>query len=65
MLAVQGVNKEIVEVSTHTGTHCDAPFHFFADGTTIDQVPLESYVGPGVIVDLRNKGLAPQSRSPT
>ncbi len=57
MLAVQGVNKEIVEVSTHTGTHCDAPFHFFADGTTIDQVPLESYVGPGVIVDLRNKRL--------
>lgn len=55
MLAVQGVNKEIVEISTHTGTHCDAPFHFFDDGTTIDQIPLETYVGPATILDLREK----------
>ena len=55
MLAVQGVNKEIVEMSTHTGTHCDAPFHFFADGKPIDEVPLETYVGPAVIIDLRAK----------
>ncbi|MGC2242920.1 MAG: cyclase family protein, partial [Candidatus Aquilonibacter sp.] len=38
MLAVQGVNKEIVEISTHTGTHCDAPYHFFEDGKTIDEM---------------------------
>jgi kynurenine formamidase len=46
MLAVQGVNKEIVRMSTHTGTHCDAPYHFFEDGMTIDQVPLATYVAP-------------------
>lgn len=57
MLAVQGVNKEIVEMSTHTGTHCDAPFHFFEDGATIDEVSLETYVGPATIVDLRHKPL--------
>jgi arylformamidase len=55
MRAVQGVNKEIVEMSTHTGTHCDAPYHFFDDGKTIDQIPLETYVGPAVIFDLRAK----------
>jgi arylformamidase len=55
MLAVQGVNKEIVELSTHTGTHCDAPYHFFEDGKTIDDVPLETYVGPSVIFDVRGK----------
>ncbi len=55
MLAVQGVNKEIVEISTHTGTHCDAPYHFFEDGRTIDEVPLETYIGPATILDLRNK----------
>ncbi|MEO7039325.1 MAG: cyclase family protein [Candidatus Elarobacter sp.] len=55
MQAVQGVNKEIVEISTHTGTHCDAPYHFFDDGITIDQVPLATYVGPAAIVDLRGK----------
>lgn len=55
MLAVQGVNKEIVEISTHTGTHVDAPFHFFEGGRTIDEVPLETYVGPAVVLDLRAK----------
>jgi kynurenine formamidase len=55
MLAVQGVNKEIVELSTHTGTHCDAPYHFFEDGATIERVPLETYVGPATILDLRGK----------
>ena len=53
--AVQGVNKEIVELSTHSGTHCDVPRHFFNDGAAIDEVPLETYVGPATIVDLRGK----------
>jgi len=55
MLAIQGVNKEIVELSTHTGTHCDAPYHFFEDGQTIDQVPLNTFVGPALLFDLRHK----------
>jgi len=55
MLAVQGVNKEVVEMSTHSGTHCDAPYHFFEDGETIDRIPLESYIGPATILDLRGK----------
>jgi len=59
MLAVQGVNKEIVELSTHTGTHCDAPYHFFDKGATIDQVPLETYIGRATILDLR--GMQPGS----
>lgn len=42
-------------MSTHTGTHCDAPFHFFDDGKTIDEIPLETYVGPATILDLREK----------
>lgn len=55
MLAVNGVNKEIVEMSTHSGTHCDAPYHFFADGATIDEIPLETYVAPAAILDFRHK----------
>ncbi len=55
MQPVQGVNKEIVEISTHTGTHCDAPYHFFEDGRTIDKIPLDTYVGAATILDLRFK----------
>ena len=54
-IAVQGVNKEVVEMSTHTGTHLDAPLHFFEDGTAVDEVPLERYVGRAFVFDLRFK----------
>ena len=52
---VEQVNKEIVEISTHTGTHIDAPFHFFDDGLTIDRVPLERYIGYAYPIDVRGK----------
>ncbi len=29
----------------HNGTHVDAPFHFYADGKTIERIPLEKMVG--------------------
>jgi len=40
------VNVSKVSFSTHTGAHVDAPFHFDPDGATIDQVALDTYVGP-------------------
>jgi kynurenine formamidase len=32
----------------------DAPFHFFEDGITIDQVPLDVCVGQALMIDVRN-----------
>ena len=29
----------------HNGTHIDAPFHFFNEGKTVDEIALESFVG--------------------
>jgi kynurenine formamidase len=55
LAAVQGVNKEIVQMSTHTGTHCDAPLHFFDGATSIDRVPLEQFIGWAVAIDVRGK----------
>jgi arylformamidase len=43
-----------VHVGSHSGTHMDAPAHI-SRGTTIDQIPLERLVGPGVVVDVRGK----------
>lgn len=39
-------------LSTHFGTHLDAPLHAIADGKPLDQVPLESFAGPCRVVDL-------------
>ena len=40
----------------HTGTHMDAPAHFYNGVPTIDKVPLEQCVGPAVLVDVRPIG---------
>lgn len=50
-----GVNAQYIQTSNHIGTHLDAPRHFITNGKTIDQIPLESLYGPGVIVDLRDE----------
>ena len=48
--ARDGFNAERVDMNTHTGTHLDAPYHFFPDGTTVEKMPLESFQGRGVVV---------------
>jgi arylformamidase len=47
-------SNSYLKISTHTGTHIDAPFHFVSGGTTIDDLPLENTVGQAVLVDLRD-----------
>lgn len=50
-IAADGFNVTKLELSSHSGTHCDAPFHFREDGPKLDELPLERFVGPGVLVD--------------
>ncbi len=45
------VNLSSMAMSLHNGTHADAPWHFDAAGVTMDQVPLEPYLGPAVVVE--------------
>jgi arylformamidase len=40
----QGYVSEVMFLSTHTGTHMDAPFHFNPNGQTIDQVEVNRYI---------------------
>jgi kynurenine formamidase len=42
-----------VELTTHTGTHVDAPAHFLPDGATIDEVAVDVLVGRYRVADLR------------
>ena len=39
-------------IAEHTGTHMDAPFHFFEDGLSADQIPVENLVAPLAVVDI-------------
>src|SRR5262249_55845014 len=39
-------NSSGAAMSLHSGTHIDAPFHFIAEGETIDGLDLERFIGP-------------------
>jgi len=47
-------NASRLAASLHCGTHMDAPFHFIADGQTMDEVALESCFGPATLVRLED-----------
>lgn len=44
-----------VELSLHAGTHVDAPYHWDDAGARIDELPLDAYLGPAVVVDVRGR----------
>src|SRR5215510_5993758 len=51
---------EDLVVSSHAGTHIDAPYHYGATSEgkparRIDEVPLEWCFGPGVVLDMRHR----------
>ncbi len=45
-------NVSRVAFSTHVGTHVDAPWHFVDNGPTLDEIPIERWIGPCVVVDI-------------
>lgn len=53
---------EFINISTHSGTHIDAPYHYYPTmnngekAWTIDEVPLDWFIGDGVVVDFSTKG---------
>jgi arylformamidase len=47
------LNLSRIDLSVHTGTHMDAPFHFFHGAETIDCIPLDRCLGPARLIDLR------------
>jgi len=50
-------NLSEITMSAHAGTHMDAPLHFFPDGKTIDQFPVEKFVLSAHVVHIRNDAL--------
>ncbi len=49
--ADKGWNAQTLHLYSHCGTHADAPWHYDAGDTTIDDIPLERCIVPAWIVD--------------
>jgi arylformamidase len=45
-------NISMLTLSTHAGTHVDAPLHFIAGGKSIDEMPLDATVGPARVIEI-------------
>lgn len=47
-----GARETTITISSHSGTHVDAPSHFLRDGKTIDQITLDRLVGTCMVLDM-------------
>lgn len=50
-----GYTDHALNTQMHVGTHIDAPLHMIANGKRIDELPLDSFFGPGILIDARGK----------
>ena len=44
-------NLTAFSMCAHNGTHIDAPRHFIKDGKTVDEMPLEAFVGKAYVAE--------------
>jgi arylformamidase len=51
-LSEHGVNAMYIEGPLHTGTHFDGQLHFMTGGKDIGSIPVDYFIGEGVIVDI-------------
>ncbi len=61
-----GANVSSIAFGSHSGTHIDAVKHFFDDGQTVDQIALDRFIGPVILLsfpdDLMAVGAADLAR---
>ncbi|MEA4823441.1 MAG: cyclase family protein [Clostridiaceae bacterium] len=51
-----GYRETALSLWSHVGTHMDAPAHLFADGTTLDRIPVSRFCGRAAMLDCRGVG---------
>ena len=50
-----GYNLELLFLSSHTGTHLDAPYHFLEKGAKIHNISLKKLISNAVLITTRKK----------
>lgn len=54
-IVVEGYTVRKLSMNTHHGTHIDTECHMIEDGRSLDDYPLTSFMGEGVVLDLSKK----------
>ena len=50
------MNVTELSLPCHAGTHVDAPIHIMPNGKSIDELPLDAFVGTGAVISVKKKG---------
>lgn len=48
------VTMSQININSHNGTHIDAPLHFMYGGSSIDEMPLDTTVGPARVIEIKD-----------
>ncbi|MEW8993739.1 cyclase family protein [Clostridium sp.] len=47
-----GFREAEITMFSHTGTHIDAPAHMLMNGATLDELPVEKFIGKAMVINL-------------
>lgn len=50
-----GYNLELLFLSSHSGTHMDAPYHFLEKGQTIDKIPVNRLAADALLIKVKRR----------
>ena len=50
------LNVTELSLPCHAGTHVDAPIHIVPNGKSIEELPLDAFVGAGAVIGVKKKG---------
>lgn len=56
-------NLTAFSMCAHNGTHTDAPLHFYREGKSIDELPLEKFIGPAYVAEHNGEVTAPDAKA--
>lgn len=60
-IEIEGYTELELKITTHTGTHIDAPAHIIPSGETLDQKDIEEFTGMAAVMDCTGI-LSPENR---
>ncbi len=58
-LETAGFRETSLTLTSHTGTHMDAPAHLLPHGATLDAYPMDRLIGRGFLLDCRGRAIEP------
>jgi arylformamidase len=51
---IEGYPEVKITMYTHTATHIDAPIHIIKNATTLDELPVDKFIGKAIVIDCKH-----------